>query len=99
MRLLALLAILLCGCPPMPPVSPPTDADAAETPNVDACAAACAKLLALGCPEGRPNDAGVTCEMLCDEDQVKGVSAQLRPACVADAGSVAALAACGVRCR
>ena len=68
------------------------------------CTAACSRLRAFpgidgGCPEGQPSPAGETCEAMCERDQAAGPASQLHPDCVADASTLAELAACGVRCR
>lgn len=96
------LACLAPACPP-PPVPPAPDvADAAPTPPKDAapappsdsgppddCARACAKLFALGCPEGRD----ANCAASCRHAQSTHLT-ELAPSCVASSSTPAGVRAC-----
>lgn len=81
--LVAAGALVHC-LPPMPPGPKP------------ACEQACARLVELGCPEGEASSGGALCLDVCVAAVSAGVD--LEPACVAQAGDVAAARRCGVRC-
>jgi len=90
--ILSLLA-LAASCTP---ANNPTDAgDGAPPPPgpAAACSAMCATLRKIPCPEGRA-DAGTACEDSCMKVQANH-SGDLKPLCVADAGSAEAVRACG----
>lgn len=95
MRTILLLVgvLTLAGCyrdndPNLPPEELTGDVDAS-----DPCTRACARLEAVGCPEGRPSRGGVTCTSVC------GRNADILPlACIGKATSVATVRACGVGC-
>jgi len=97
------------GCPTPAPKPPPFDAsDASAFQDADAegdsslrspsCAAACAKMKTLRCPEAEQPDGGKTCYLLCADAEGSG-KFSLKSECLARAGTVADLRACGtVRC-
>lgn len=82
--LFAAAALVHC-LPPLPPGPKP------------ACEKACAQLVELGCPEGKPSARGVPCLDVCMSAVASGVD--LEPECVAQAGDAAAVRRCGVRCQ
>ena len=90
---------------PKPPEATPDAAtapigDAASPSNGDAspptaggdCAAACANLAALGCPEGAPKS-GQSCVEVCNHAQSSHLT-DLKPACLAAAKTAADARAC-----
>lgn len=91
----ALLALLVglvaCSAQPTSPVAPVPTA-----PRAPSCAAACANLERLGCPEARPTKGGLACVTICERaSQIQ----DMRLACVVAASSFTALRACEtVRC-
>ena len=105
-QLLPLLLLFATACPPNA-VTPGPDADAQVPPPPDAappssdgaqgdvCAAACARLVALNCPEGTPPPGGRPCVDTC---HVAGGVYDLHPGCVAAAGSLIEVRQCGVAC-
>lgn len=69
-----------------------------ELASSPACARACLRLKALGCPEGSRPDGGETCYRTCERLELGG-HFTLRPSCIAAAADVGAVRACGaVRC-
>ncbi len=81
--------------PPIPVV--PDQPDAAVEPDapVSACASACANLGRLGCPEGLEGN----CTTVCERAQATKLT-DLKPECLAGAGTPGEARACGtVRCR
>lgn len=93
MKLVSFIALAAAGCSSHP--SPPP---AAATPDAsDAggsiCAAACARLDALGCPEAHP-PVGDSCVNVCNHTETTKVF-DLKPACIANAQTVDAVHACG----
>lgn len=67
---LALLLLVLAGCPrPVPPPVPPGPADAAAA----SCASMCARLADLGCPAAKPTPEGASCEKVCQNVQDSGL--------------------------
>lgn len=90
MRLVSVFGLALVACLPTPAPAPPVDGEA--TPE-----GACANLERLECPEAEPATNGVTCP-----EVLRKMARLLDPklACVAHAGDIAAVRACGtVRCR
>jgi hypothetical protein len=80
-------------------------ADASNGETVDgakrltACDHACANLEKFHCPESLTPTNGDTCTVVCQRAEATG-KLSLKPACVADAGTVEAIRACGtVRCQ
>jgi len=72
---------------------PPPPQEAAPAPDPTGCAAACANIAKLGCPEGN-----TSCVSACAHTQDSGVT-DLKPACLAAAKTVADLQKCGtVKC-
>lgn len=64
-----------------------------------ACAAACAKMKALGCPEAVKPDGGQTCYNVCAHAESSG-KFSLKPDCVASKNTIEELKTCGtVRCK
>lgn len=100
--LLVGLLLILASCRPSSMLAPTIDA----TPDaycVDAgalslCDRACLELAVLGCPEssGRP-DGGESCGAFCERTEEAGIFS-VHPACIADASTVGAARACGIRC-
>ena len=91
------LGAMVGGCPPQTnPLTPVDASDAATTP----CAAACAVLKALGCPEGAQTDC---VQVLAHIDGARAIltpsGATLTCAAIASAQSVAAVESLGVGCR
>ena len=103
---------VLCGaagCPPPSPTPPTPDADSGSvvdasvmdavppSPN-DACSAAEANLLALGCKDSRgrllggPNLHGVPWAQICRENAANGVD--MKPTCIVAKTSCAGVFAC-----
>jgi hypothetical protein len=83
------IAIALAACVTPGPVPPD------PTPSPDVYARACAKLAAIGCPEG----ARESCARVMQDAQ-EARATDLRPECLAKADSIEAARACGsVRCR
>jgi len=79
----ALVLLVACSCEPLPPEPPIVVVDA-EGP--------CGNLRRLGCPEGKPNANGRTCEqMLAGAAEVAHVPTE----CLATARDVADVRACG----
>lgn len=72
----------------IPPEPPPVLGDAS-----DVCAAACGAAASCGCPFAA-GAAEPQCETACRRDQAQGSASQLAPACLAEAGTCAALKAC-----
>jgi hypothetical protein len=83
-------AVLLTACPPEP-VTPTPSPDGAAP--VGPCAAACARLRDLRCPEGEPSPGGVSCEQVCAE-----VGELMATSCIVAAQDVPAIHRCSVRC-
>lgn len=84
MRLAVLL--LLAACSPAPE-APPAD---------PACPSACARLRALGCPEGQGAKGGESCESICERTRQHRT---LPLSCWAGAETVAVAKSCGaLRC-
>jgi len=79
MKMLALLIMagMLVGSSCVNVRPPPVHIEPDDTPN---CAAACKKLIELGCPEGQPLEDGTTCEQFCIDTQESGHP--LNPTCV-----------------
>lgn len=98
--LAALAAVVACKTAPGPVTPDAADGGGIVIVDVDggACAAACARLGALGCPEAKTTDGGTTCADLCERTQA-GAMVDLHPECVAGAADVAAVKRCGVRCQ
>jgi hypothetical protein len=105
--LMTLLVVAVFGCqlgpfpkpPPQPePPSPwdnPSDAAPVPSPPDDSpCGKACAKLLALGCPEAQPTAAGATCTQVCVNNETGPDGTSLVPFCVAAAESCSIARAC-----
>jgi len=93
LALYILLAPLACSHAQPPADAPtPESEETSAAPRTD-CGRACLRLRQLACPEGQATRSGQTCYRLCEARQ-----ADLRPACVAVAGDVAAVKQCGVRC-
>lgn len=96
----ALCALILSCDAPWPPPRP-----AGEPPPGTAadCASACARLRALGCPEGSPTPGPdgkpgtgdeSSCEATCADVEASGYTT-LNPACVAKIGACAQIDTCG----
>ena len=84
---IVLVVFALAGCTSHPD-SPPTI-------GTDECPAFCARITAIGCPEGaRPS-----CVVICRRDQSLGHASQIDVHCVDDAGTPADLEHCNIRCR
>ncbi len=96
MKLVAavLLGALVGSCRPstVPPPDVVDDADADDARS-SPCARACARLRALGCPEGDRSRSGASCVDVC-----QNAGALVDPACVARASTVEAVHTCNVRC-
>jgi hypothetical protein len=110
-RVALVLALVACHPAPLPPVpdvvvpdaatpaldaapTPAQDASAPDAGPMDACLAACLNLKALGCLGGDV----ATCADVCRKVQLAGLT-DLKPGCLADAGSRQAARACGsVKC-
>lgn len=90
----ATLAWGVTACrPPAGPVVDAGDASACALPaGLSACAEACGAWRCLGCPEGTPNDAGVSCEETCAVAALVGVPPHA--ACVRAATTCEAARAC-----
>lgn len=99
-----LCTLLLCACPPNPPVTPPTDASDAQPPpqppvplsdaaplTLD-CSGACTVLRSYGCPEGFGVDGGDSCEVTCTRAQGPY---DMHAPCIVKAGSLQAIRVCG----
>lgn len=97
------LAVLVVGCPSQP-VAPPPEPDVVvvdATPSLppvfeagpvgDVYSAACTRLAAIGCAEG--GDVALCTRTL--RLAASASRADMRPACLADAGSKDAARACG----
>jgi hypothetical protein len=85
--ILVIIVILMgahCGGPPPPLLLEPTD--------TDNCAAACARLVELSCPEGAPLEDGTTCTAFCEETQRSGHP--LNPTCVMGLRECSAISEC-----
>jgi hypothetical protein len=82
--LTAVFAAVLVSCASCR--STPVAPDVADAGEDDACARACGRLAALGCPEAEPTDAGATCVEVCRNAEASGV-VTLEPDCVADAAT------------
>lgn len=88
-KYLFILGILLNGCcrtgdkcetpPPAPDGAVALDVEYPD--SADPCDHACVKLRALGCREGNPTPAGVTCENFCRALQASG-PIKLNPQCI-----------------
>lgn len=102
MPLAAFIALDACTCKSPPhPAAPVAVADAGELVLDDAgdeCSIACANMAAHGCQEARVSRQGEPCAAFCRRETALGAASQLHPECVADAGTHAAMQACGVRC-
>lgn len=81
--MIVLLGAFLFACPPAPLPPPTLDAAAPTT-----CAAACANLHRLGCPEGAP-----TCEAVCAHVESEALT-DLYLGCLAGATNKAEARAC-----
>ena len=64
----------------------PNGPDVTDAGDEDACARACGRLAALGCPEAEPTDAGAPCVEVCRNTEASGV-VTFAPECVANATS------------
>lgn len=84
--------LLATNCTPAPVVLPPKERPEAGTPAD--CDAACGRLRALDCEEGKSTPGGGTCEDVCLNVQQSEATA-LDLACVVRAGSCSAANACG----
>lgn len=95
MRSLILAALVAATCTPspVPPAPVPSVAGAAGAAPVTPCERACARLVALSCPEAQPTPAGASCAAVCGNVEDSGV-ASLRPTCVEAATSCDAARAC-----
>jgi|GEM_PF-2180448 len=78
--------------PPDPWGPSPDGATDAAPPPVTSCAAACAHLAALGCPESKPTPKGATCEAVCQNTLGSPIS--LQTDCVIRATTCADTNAC-----
>jgi hypothetical protein len=90
------LGAMVGGCPPQTnPLTPVDASDAATTP----CAAACAVLKALGCPEGAQTDCVPVLAHIDGARAIRTPSGEaLTCAAIAAAPTVAAVEALGVGC-
>lgn len=100
--LLVALGALLVSCAPLlvscasSHTSPAPPAPTSQRPGGATCAAACANLERLGCPEARRSANGLTCVTICER---ASELQDMRLSCVAGAPSFTALLACEtVRC-
>ena len=92
---LSVIYILFFGCcKPAPVVPGSLVGDAGPVTSV----AACARLEALGCPEGKPAKSGASCSDIVDRVNASGYN-HVDLACVVKAQSVTDVVKCeGVRC-
>lgn len=77
-----------CGSRQVQPVEPN---------DTHMCAAACTRMVDLGCPEGDPLDDGTSCKKFCEITQRRGHA--LNPSCLAEITSCGEIDACSVNRR
>lgn len=87
MKALLLVAALAASqCTPEPKPAPPP-------PGGPTCSTACARLMALGCHDGKPTEEGASCERVCENAASSPVP--LPVACVTAARDCEEAAQCG----
>lgn len=91
--LLAALVASQCTPKPAPAPDPAPTVFVPPPPGQTPCEGACARLVALGCPEGQPTPKGATCVAVCQNAEDSGVLS-LWPDCVSKAQSCEAARAC-----
>jgi len=82
------LGFVACTCVTGPKPTP------VEPTDTDKCAAACARLVELGCEEGQPLEDGTTCAKFCVDTQESGHA--LNPTCVVGLQACGQLGTCQV---
>lgn len=79
---------------PAPPDVVPFPPDPVGVAGASGCAAACAKLAQLGCPEAKPTPKGASCVEVCANTQGDSSPVSLQTDCVVRAGSCDDAKAC-----
>ena len=87
--LMGLTVVLMSSCSGLRP--PPVPIDPGDS---DQCAAACAKMASLKCPEAEPLADGTTCKVFCEKPQEAGHA--LNPTCLAGISACTEIEACTV---